>query len=218
MVESSSSSLSSDEQTGEEDHGAAAVGREEGTSDTNSINTIDLAEEGPIRSMINHFQSFHPISPDHDNEAILIIRDHINKDDNTVERVLPATNLSTSTTKSTVRKAITKILSNGIYESDRLARVGDAMLKKWFLESNARRVFMYNSKQRRTTLICIGASEYQVELQQNMMSIDNLVLHLADKIITSSIPNDDAAANENECSEQIQQESSSNQKVNNTRV
>ena len=215
MVESSSS-LSSDEQTGEEDHGAAAVGREEGTSDTNSINTIDLAEEGPIRSMINHFQSFNPIS-DHDNEAILIIRDHINKDDNTVERVLPATNLSTSTTKSTVRKAITKILSNRIYESDRLARVGDAMLKKWFLESNAKRVFMYNSKQRRTTIICIGASEYQVELQQNM-SIDNLVLHLAEKIITSSIPNDDAAANENECSEQIQQESSSNQKFNNTRV
>ncbi len=162
------------------------VENEEVGDDEGTIVMID--EEGQddmtIQSMIGYFESLNKESLDDEveNDAIKTIIDRINYDNNMNERVpVPADLFSSEKSKVTMRKAITKILKNRISTNDRQSRVGESLLKKWFLASNAERLFMFYSKE---ALIRIGGQKFNLELPQNL-SIERLVKRLADKIVQS---------------------------------
>ena len=172
---------------------ALTVGSEDGTADgdadgddgdldENAATSIDdSAPRALIQSMLQYFQSMDTsFMSGIELEAVSIIRDRINNDDDTVERIVPEHLFVSS--KKEVRKAITKLLTFRIDEVDRQRSVADAALKKWFKASNAKRAFMYYSK---PALIRIAAADFQIVLAQSL-SIDKLVSRLADVVTVGS--------------------------------
>ncbi len=127
-------------------HGSADGASVGGNEDANSTSTIDLAAEdsdkSPVASMLQYFKSIATETMAADElEAISIIRDHINNNDDDCANIIPADLFTNS--KSSICKAITKLLSERINEADWQSRVGDAALKKWFKAPNTKRAFMY---------------------------------------------------------------------------
>lgn len=130
--------------------------------------------------MLDYFNSIDPLPlTGHAIEALAIIKDRINNDNEMVaERILPA-ELFTNPSKSGVRKAMTKLLSDRISEADRQQRVGEAALKKWLVSSNTKRSFMYFSKQ---ALLRIAAVEFRIQLPSTL-SIDRMIARLSEIVL-----------------------------------
>ena len=171
---------------------AALVDAEEDCASINQHNTIEAVVAPPPTTMIEYFQSISCTSTTGGDmisssssadrqEALAIILDRINHDVSTQGETTgisagPADLFSRS--KSKIRKEILDLISGRIPPEKRLARFGEASLKKWLTSTNTYRSYMFFSKQ---AMIDIAASRGGIRLT-TALSVDKMVAKLVEII------------------------------------
>ena len=136
-------------------------------------NSDEEGNNSEEQKMIRYFELMDKSTFSSDKEeAMSIILDQLYHGDAETNKTLPVNLFGQS--KSKIRKCIIQFLSHRIPETKRQKRLGDSVLKKWFLSLNRTRKYMFNSKD---SLVEIGATLFGQRLDTRS-SIDTLIKEL----------------------------------------